>query len=151
MKWNDKLRKAPSKKKEEWTTNERVQEEWEKHVRKRGAKNTQRNHLTYLRVYFRSFDDLVTTLEREDVEAFVERIGTKCAKLMNGAQPQCLAKLPVATCPVLNGVLPLHEVPPLPALGPERHLVVHLQHQPLLRVAPRGRPSRSEPVPARDA
>lgn len=106
MTWNDKIRKGPSKKKEEWTTNERVQEEWEKHVRKRGAKNTQRNHITYLGVFFRTFEDLVTTLERSDIEAFVERIGTKCAKLINGAQPQCIAKMPIATCPVLHGTAP---------------------------------------------
>ena len=118
MKWNDKLRKAPSKKKEDWTTHERIQEEWEKHVRKRGAKNPQRNRITYLRVFFRSFDDLVTTLEREDIEAFVERIGTKCAKLQNGAQPQCLAKLPVATCPVLNGVQPYTKCPRYQPLDP---------------------------------
>jgi hypothetical protein len=106
LKWNDKLRKAPSRSTEEWTTNARVQEEWEKHVRKRGAKNTQRNHITYLGVFFRSFEDLVTTLAREDIEAFVERIGTKCAKLINGAEPQCLAMMPVATCPILHGTTP---------------------------------------------
>lgn len=118
MKWNDKLRKAPSRSLEPWITNERVQEEWERHVRKRGAKNTQRNHITYLRVFFRSFDDLVTTLERQDVEAFVERIGTKCAKLINGAEPQCLAKQPIQTCPVLHGIQPYKGCPRYQALDP---------------------------------
>lgn len=118
MKWNEKLRKAPSRAQDPWTTNERIQKEWEKHVRKRGAKNTQRNHITYLRVFFRSFDDLATTLERQDIEAFVERISTKCAKLMNGAEPKCLAKLPLATCPVLNGIQPYSTCPRYKPLEP---------------------------------
>ncbi|MHB1262120.1 MAG: hypothetical protein ACYC2H_10455 [Thermoplasmatota archaeon] len=118
MKWNDKMHKGPSKAKETWTTNARVQEEWEKHVRKRGAKNTQRNHITYLAVFFRSFEDLATTLERSDIEAFVARIETKCAKLINGSSPQCLAKLPIATCPVLNGVQPYTTCPRYQPLEP---------------------------------
>jgi len=118
MKWNDKLRKAPSSAKEAWTTNAQIQAAWEAHVRKRGAKNTQRNHITYLSVFFRSFDDLATTLERPDIEAFVERIGSKCAKLINGAAPQCLAKLPIATCPVLNGVQPYTACPRYKPLEP---------------------------------
>lgn len=118
MTWNEKMRKAPSEAKEEWATNARVQQEWDTHVRKRGAKNTQRNHITYLNVFFQAFEDLVTTLERKDIEAFVARIGTKCAKLMNGADPQCLASMPVATCPVLNGVTPYTTCPRYQALDP---------------------------------
>jgi len=118
VKWNDKLRKGPSKDKEAWTTNEEVRAAWEEHVRKRGAKNTQRNHITYLAVFFRSFEDLATTLAKEDIEAFVARIGTKCAKLINGAKPQCLAQLPVATCPVLNGIQPYTTCPRYQALEP---------------------------------
>lgn len=103
MKWNDKLPKGPSRRREEWTRQEQVQEAWQIHVGKRGAKNSQRNLITYVGVFLRSFEPLATTLEQDDIEAFVARIGTKCAKLMNGAKPQCLAKQDLATCPVLHG------------------------------------------------
>jgi len=92
MSWNAKLAKAPSKTLEQWATNQRLQVEWEAHVARRGAKNTQRNHRVYVAAFLRSFDALATTLEREDIEAFVSRIGTKCAKLINGAAPSCIAK-----------------------------------------------------------
>lgn len=103
MTWTNKLPKAPSKGQEIWDTNERLQLEWNNHVAKRGAKNTQRNHRVYVGVFLRSFDALATTLEREDIEAFVARIETKCAKLMNGSKPSCLAKQPISTCPLLTG------------------------------------------------
>lgn len=102
-KWNDKLAKSPNRRRSTWTTNQEIMTAWEEHVSKRGAKNTQRNLLLYVRVFLRSFEDLATDLDREDLEAFLTRIGTKCAKLMNGARPQCLANQPVSTCPVLNG------------------------------------------------
>lgn len=103
MTWTNKLPKAPSKGQEIWDTNGRLQLEWNNHVAKRGAKNTQRNHRVYVGVFLRSFDALATTLEREDIEAFVARIETKCAKLMNGSKPSCLAKQPISTCPLLRG------------------------------------------------
>ncbi|MHB1260295.1 MAG: hypothetical protein ACYC2H_01125 [Thermoplasmatota archaeon] len=109
--WNDKLRKGPSRRRDEWNSNRDVQDAWETHVKKRGAKNTQRNLILYVGVFFRSFEDIITKLEREDIEAFVARIGTKCAKLMNGATPQCLAKMPLASCPVLTGVTPFTMCP----------------------------------------
>lgn len=109
--WNSKLRKGPSRRKDEWATNEEVQTAWDRHVAKRGAKNTQRNLILYAGVFLRSFEDLVTNLERDDIEAFVARIGTKCAKLMNGIKPQCLAKMPLASCPVLMGITPYSTCP----------------------------------------
>lgn len=97
-----KLGKAPSPQQEVWKSNDDIWRAWTAHVRKRGAKNTQRNLLSYNRVFMQSFDPLVTELERVDLEAFEKRISRKCAKLMNGAQPQCLAKLDVKKCPLLR-------------------------------------------------
>lgn len=103
MKWNDKIEKKPDRQKEEWTTNARIYDEWCRHVKRRGAKNTQRNHVTYGAVFTNNFDVPVTRLNRDDIQAFVDRIGTKCAKLMNGKVPQCLANQPVVSCPLLSG------------------------------------------------
>lgn len=117
MRWEPKLAKAPVRAEEVWDTNERILQEWNAHVGKRGAANTQRNHRVYVRVFVGFFDALVTTLDRSDMEAFVSRISTKCAKLMNGAEPQCLAKQPIATCPLLTG-MPGDVCPRYQALDP---------------------------------
>jgi integrase len=118
VKWLPQIPKAPPKDREKWTTNAQVQAAWETHVTKRGARNTQRNHLCYTRVFFGMFNALVTELTREDIEAFIAQISTKCAKLMNGATPQCLAKMPILSCPLLSGTAPYSNCPRYQPLDP---------------------------------
>lgn len=101
--WDPKLAKAPDVGKETWDTNARLELEWHKHIAKRGAKNTQRNHRVYGGVFFRMFETPIIQLERADIENFIARIGTKCAKLMNGRDPQCLAGVPISGCPLVHG------------------------------------------------
>lgn len=104
MKWTPQLGKAPSRKLEEWKTNAEVYEAWIAHVKKRGAKNTQRNLITYVGVFIAMFHPLVTTLERADIEKFVERISTKCARLMVGKRTECRGnRFDIQVCPLLAG------------------------------------------------
>ena|ERR1051326_2827726 len=89
MAWGDKLQRLPGKDLDPWLDNVRIEKEWVAHTGTRGAKNTQRNHIMYGRVFLRMFEDPVTTLQRQDIQAFVDRIEKKCPKLMVGAKTQC--------------------------------------------------------------
>lgn len=118
MTWNQRLAKAPSKSLESWDSNERLQSEWEIHIARRVAKNTQRNHRVYVGAFLRSFDAVATSLQRDDIEAFVSRIQTKCSKLMNGRKPSCLAKQPITSCPLLTGATRFDSCPRYRPLDP---------------------------------
>ena len=68
MTWDAPIDKAPSGDPEPWLTNERILSEWNRHVSKRGAKTTQRNHRVYVAAFARMFTELLTALEREDID-----------------------------------------------------------------------------------
>lgn len=103
MSWATKIEMAPPREMEIWDTNERIQSEWDKRVGKRGAKNSQRNNRMYVAVFIRMFTALVTTLGKQDIEAFVDRISLKCSGLILGEHPQCRRKTnDIALCPLLT-------------------------------------------------
>lgn len=102
MSWGAPIDKAPDREPEPWLTNERILAEWDRHVSKRGAKTTQRNHRVYVAAFARMFTELLTTLGREDIEAFVERIEKKCSKLLFGNAPICRVGCDVSRCPLLR-------------------------------------------------
>lgn len=103
MSWNEPLGKAPSTHSEEWPTNAHVMEAWKRHVLRRGAKNTQRNLISYVGVFIRTFQPLVTTLETPDIEAFVAKIGMKCSKFINSKEPECRGNhQSIAACPFVQ-------------------------------------------------
>jgi hypothetical protein len=108
MTWNPRLTKAPEEVFEPWTTNERIWREWDGHIERRvKADNTKRNLRTYPPALFRMFDSvLITELKQPDMENFVRTIEQKCAKLMNGKNPQCLRHMDLTTCPMLTGARP---------------------------------------------
>ena len=111
MSWATPIQKAASEIREVWDTNEKIQEAWEQYISKRGAKNTQRNLRLYVGALFRDFGHtLVTTLERRDIENFVEHISKKCKRLMLSDPPQCLWKHPISICPLIQGEV----APPCP-------------------------------------
>jgi hypothetical protein len=87
MIWQNAIEKAPIRQEEVWDTNERINDEWCKRVNRRGAKNSQRNNRMYVGAFIRMFTALVTTLERADIEAFVERISRKCSRLILSEPP----------------------------------------------------------------
>ena len=118
MTWDAPIDKAPSGAPEPWLTNERILSEWNRHVSKRGAKTTQRNHRVYVAAFARMFTELLTALEREDIEAFVARIGTKCSRLLMGDAPVCRVGLDVSRCPLLREGVPFESCPRYQPLDP---------------------------------
>ncbi|HUR24963.1 MAG TPA: site-specific integrase [Candidatus Thermoplasmatota archaeon] len=103
MTWAQPIEKAPTRELEVWDTNERVYAEWVKRVGKRGAKNSQRNNLVYVKVFVRMFSALVTTLGKQDVESFVDRISAKCSRLILSEVPECRGnEHDVTQCPLLR-------------------------------------------------
>ncbi|MEK6985517.1 MAG: site-specific integrase [Candidatus Thermoplasmatota archaeon] len=106
MTWNSTLPKADAPAREVWNTNQDVMAAWSRHVGRRGAKNTQRNLLVYVRVFIANFEHMVTQLDTPDIDAFIAKISSKCSKLMNGSAPQCLAGEEISACPLLTGAAP---------------------------------------------
>ncbi|MEK6974953.1 MAG: site-specific integrase [Candidatus Thermoplasmatota archaeon] len=102
MTWDVQLAKLPSQAAETWSSNADILEAWKRHVLRRGAKNSQRNNITFAGVFLRSFQVLVTSLETPDIEAFIAKMGRKCSKFINSQPPQCRGnKLSIASCPLL--------------------------------------------------
>ncbi len=103
MTWLQQLGKLPAKSIEPWESNDRVWQEFLAHLKSYNRKNTRRNLATNVGVFIRTFEPLVTTLDRVDVEAFVNKMERKCSRLILDSPPQCRRKYPIDVCPILIG------------------------------------------------
>lgn len=105
--WDPRPSKAPDRRREPWTRPEQPWKAWQVQVARRGKPNTKRNLITYPNVLYRMYPDhLLTDLNEDDMRTFVDTIGSKCSRLMNGENPSCIRGLDITTCPIMHGRSP---------------------------------------------
>lgn len=88
-----------------WPSNQAALEDYREHLRiNKYSKNVQAHYPVDIQVFIDSWGDHdVTRLGELDIENWVVRISSKCAKLQRGKQPICWAKQEIARCPLLTG------------------------------------------------
>jgi integrase len=104
--WDPRLGRAGDKPRREWKDNEEIIAAWLEHMRLNNYSRNVLIHYPYdARVFARPWKDtLLTTLQADDVQQFVDLYATKCSRLMNGASPRCRIGHDIKRCPVLTGM-----------------------------------------------
>lgn len=107
--YDPRLERAPPRAERKWTSNEEILLTWQAFLKDNSySRNVQVHYPTQVRVFMRTWGEtLVTRLEDQDIQLFVDLIGKKCSNLLRRtSRSQCRAGIGVDGCPLLNGLAP---------------------------------------------